>query len=367
VGVLLPSSTDLVAQTYDDRHCRIQNQTLENAFTKAVFESRFSRPEPLIQNVPVDFTATLIYGVDKPSQGQQFDIACQNEAKLDFDPKQWDVDPLTSARQDLNDESIAMPGDRRALVWRWAVTPRDAGTLSFKVDIQPIISSRNGEQRYQHRNPPVHVAVRVHPNAQAFADLRAQARKLDVEIPEMTAGRTSEVRARLPLLGHGDVVTADLELTQGENSVQTSITPLEQTTKDDEVVGTWSVKPTEPGVVNLRFAVNLSAQVGDQALQQQVPIPVSAIVERSLWARFSGLVALLGALFAAVLGGLAIWKQLGNKGEAGDQEQGRPAGKSAHKQSGQKSKQGKQQGKKKKKRRSEKPTSRKPKADGAAG
>jgi hypothetical protein len=266
--------------------------------------------------VPARFTATIVYGGKTLPNRPIIDVAFANDASLKPSRGKFEITPITDTRQYLN-QGTKRRGGGFQLAWRWEVVPRQSGSLSLLLTIEPVVILRgSSRQDLAQRNKPIRINVRVHPNIQALAEVSSAAQELQINYPKrLVVGEQAKVDASLPLKGHQDNVKADITLDRDEGSVPATIQPTESSQDGDQLVRRWLVTPAEEGPVDMLFTVKLSAQAGDQPLNDQVVLHRSVSAEPappSLWDRLQTPVTWL-APFVALAGGLlglrAAWRK----------------------------------------------------------
>lgn len=281
-------------------------ESLERALTKAQLTTSFNT-KTLIQDVPAIFTATIVYGAKPPSGAPTIRVAYANDATLaPLQKDQFEITPQTDSRQNL-DEGHLRPAGGYELDWRWQVTPRASGSLSLRLEIQPVLVVIGSNRTdLETRNKPIAVTVKVNPAAAALDEVKRSAQNLEIGHPtDMVVGEEADWTATLDLKGHADVVKAQVNLIQAAGSAPTTISLSESRLTGDRLVSRWAVTPTDRGPVKLAFAVDLSARAGDKTIRDatEVPLAVIAHVEPSFWERVQAPVLWLTPL-VALLGGV---------------------------------------------------------------
>lgn len=308
----------------------------ERALTKASLSTGFE-PERLVENERARFTATIGYARN-PDPGPTVQVAYANDAVLlPHDPAQFDVDPVTDERQNL-DEGRPDGKGGLTLSWGWDVTPRATGSLTLQLEIKPIVFMGGSVvDDLARRNKPIKIDVMVHPNRQPFNAVVAASNKdfAPHAPPKLTAEKDAVVTADLPLHGSGQIVQATLVATAADGSApvtvdQRSTSPA---SGQDTVHGEWVVRAGKEGVVTLAVTAVITAKAGDKTLEERVERKLSLVVDPApaFWPRVLAIVAgltailtLLGAFVTfhtqfrkplALLGGLAkrIWGRIGGR------------------------------------------------------
>ena len=308
LGAAAPMSRQLYRQVYPNRESAViePGKSIESALTKASLDTEFD-VEPLTEDVPVRFTATIVYGGKTRPNRPTIDVAFANDADLKPSRGKFEITPITDTRQYLN-QGTRLRGGGFELAWSWEVVPRQSGSLALLLTIEPVVIVPGVSRRdLAQRNQPIRINVRVHPNVQALAEVSSAAQQLRINIPKrLVVGEQAKVDAFLPLQGHQDSVKADITLDRDEGSVPATIEPAGSSQDGDQLVRRWLVTPAEEGPVDMLFTVKLSAQAGDRPLTDQVVLVRSVSSEPpppSIWERVQAPVLWL-APFVALAGGL---------------------------------------------------------------
>lgn len=308
LGAAAPVSRQLYQQVYPGRDTGViePGKSIESALTKASLDTKFDA-EPLTEDVPAHFTATIVYGGKTQPNRPTIDVAFANDANLKPSKGKFEITPITDTRQYLN-QGTRRQGGGFQLAWKWEVVPRQSGSLALLLTIEPVVVLRGVSRRdLAQRNKPIRINVRVHPNIEALAEVSSAAQQLQINYPKrLVVGEQAKVDASLPLKGHQDSVKADITLDRDDGSVPATIEPAESSLDGDQLVRRWLVTPAEEGPVDMLFTVKLSAQAGDRPLTDQVVLVRSvsaAPPPPSFWERIQAPVTWLGP-FVALAGGL---------------------------------------------------------------
>ena len=329
LGATAPVARGLYAVAYPGLGSNVvtSGKSLQKALAKAELRTRFDT-KALTENEPSIFTATIIYGVKPSRGGTTIKVAYANDATLTAESKkQFDIRPLTDKRQNL-DEGHKRPAGGYELDWRWEVTPRDAGSLSLSLEIQPVLILKGSNRKdLETRNRPIGVRVRVNPAATALAEVQQSADNLQIAHPTtMVVGEAAEWTATLSLKGHADAVKAKVNLVEEPGSAPAAITLHQSELTGDRLVSRWAVTPTDKGPIKLRFAVDLSARSGDRTIAATSEVPGAAVahVEPSFWERVQAPVLWLTPLVGLAAGILGLRAALGSRRRGKDD--GAPTG-----------------------------------------
>jgi hypothetical protein len=315
LGAAAPTAGQLYKQVYPGRDTVVvePGKSIEGALTKASLDTRFD-VEPLTEDEPAHFTATIVYGGKNLPNRPVIDVAFANDARLKPAKGKFEITPVTDTRQYL-DQGSKRRGGGFQLAWEWEVVPRQSGSLALLLTIEPVVILRgSSRQDLAQRNKPIRINVKVHPNVQALAEVSSAAQQLQVGVPErLVVGEQASVDASLPLKGHQDTVKAEIALDRDEGSVPATIQQAESAQGGDELVRRWLVTPAAEGPVDLRFTVKLSTEAGDQPLQDEVVVQRSVNAELappSFWDRIQAPVTWLGPFVALAGGLLGLWVAL---------------------------------------------------------
>ena len=326
LGAAAPTARQLYQQVYPDRDTGViePGKSIESALTRASLDTKFD-VEPLTEDVPAQFTATIVYGGGTQPNRPTIDVAFANDARLKPARGKFEITPITDTRQYLN-QGTRRRGGGFQLAWRWEVVPRQSGSLSLLLTIEPVVILPGVSRRdLAQRNQPIRINVRVHPNTQALAEVSSAAQQLRISYPErLVVGQQAKVDASLALKGHQDSVKADITLDRDEDSVLATIEPAESSQDGDQLVRRWLVTPAEEGPVDLLFTVKLSAQSGDRPLTDKVELLRSVSADPappSIWDRLQAPVTWLGpfvALAAGLLGLQIAWRRRRSRADNAD-------------------------------------------------
>jgi len=201
------------------------------------------------------------------------------------------------------------------------VSPLVAGEQKLIISIIPTVVVKGAViPEFANINDTIEVTVDVHPVQHDFNEVLAAAQSMETDVPDkMTVGEEYDVSATFPLLGHGDTVSADIELAKSEDSADVTILELSAApaaanlvaaSDTDSVVRRWTVIADEPGQVALVFTATVQGQAASQNLQQDVPVQASArATERgpSPLEVIQQPVQYLAPFVALALGLLALW------------------------------------------------------------
>ena len=313
LGAAAPVARGLYEDAYPGQGSNITTAgKLEHALIKARLTTSFN-PPTLTENEPSTFTATIIYG-SRTTGGPTLNVAYANDALLaPASNRQFDIRRLTDRRQNL-DEGHKRPAGGYELDWRWEVTPRATGSLSLALEIQPVLVLIGSNRTdLETRNKPIDVTVKVNPATTALLEVQKAAENLQVAYPtSVVVGDAAEWSATLGLQGHASQVQVKIKLVPDVGSASSTITSRGSKLADDQLFDRWTVTPTDPGAIKLKFAVDLSARAGDKTIRRTTEMPAAAIahVEPSFWERvqapFNWLTPLV-ALIVAVVGLRAAW------------------------------------------------------------
>jgi hypothetical protein len=310
LAVTLPSSTALYESVYPTIESSITNN-IKSALATAALRIRWSA-KPLVQYEPVKFSATIIYDVTPPSNLPTVKVAYANDATLRPEHRRdFAVSSLTGEHRTL-DQGIPRRGGGYALTWSWQVVPLSTGPRTLFLDIDPyvVVNGRllTGLARI---NQTIRIKVAVNKRKVQFDHVVAAASHLTTRLPdEMTADKTSDVSASLPVPANS-TVSAEIDLSRGPDSIDATITPVSQITRQGRTNGAWKVTPTEHGSVDLVFTVHVRGHAGQKSLDRAVTVSRSVTAKKpreSIWDFFGkpvGFFTSLAGLIAAVIG---AWK-----------------------------------------------------------
>jgi hypothetical protein len=313
-----PAAGQLYSQTYPGSETSVigPGETIEDALTKASLKTAFNVKQ-LTEDEEAHFTATVFYAGKLDPNLETIEVAYANDATLKPEKGKFDIVRETGTRRYLNEGTRVATGGYE-LSWRWAVTPRQTGSLALTLEIQPVVSVvGSSREDLRVRNEPIKIKVRVHPNKKALAEVVSAAKELRIDYPDrLHVGKETPVTAVLELKGHGDVVNADITLGRDQGSVPATIKeamapPENPTTQSvqDQFVRRWLVTPAEAGPVDMLFTVRLSTEAGDLPLTKQVKLSKSVQADPpspSLWKRLQGFVIGLTSLVFLIAGILGI-------------------------------------------------------------
>lgn len=307
-------SNRLTAQQFVTRY--------QDALTNAKIKTE-TRPARVVQYERSTLLVRLVLGMQSGGEGlPTVVVAWENEGELHAE----DEGAVVVAPDEPVVKSLDECAPRREggceVTWEWTITPRQAGTQRLLLTVSPLVYV-DGQlsEKFKRRNASIPIDVLVHPVEAEIQAAKATLRDLVVDgLPhQVTAGSSTTVTASLPRSwGDTDDLVADITLTTGPDSVGASITPLENDpAKEGTVSRSWSVQPTETGVLRLVFTSAVSGQAGDHALSASYPVAMDVTVTGTVWDRIGGLAAWLGALVTLALGVLALGKYWRDRRAAG--------------------------------------------------
>jgi hypothetical protein len=283
LALALPAGAPLYAQVYPEP----DSESVAEAITDASLDARFESP-PVTQFETATFNATVIYGVSSPDPDlPTVKVAWSNEAVLTAKNEgSFEITQTSLSRQFLN-AGTRRPGGGYELTWSWDVTPLVAGEQKLIISILPTVVVKGQViPEFANINDTIEVTVDVHPVQHDFNEVLAAAESMETDVPgEMIVGEGYDVSASLPLLGHGDTVSADIELAESEESADVTILEvsaapaaahLVAASDTESVVRRWTVIADEPGQVALVFTATVQGQAATQNLKQDVPVQASA-------------------------------------------------------------------------------------------
>lgn len=276
---------------------------LARALTRATLFTSFDGPA-VTEGVKTRFVATVTY--DRPAPGGRvIKVAYANDATLSAAQGAFDIVPVTDRRQNL-DEGTKRPGGGFQLQWIWQVTPRQSGSLTLMLEIQPVLLLETTRSDLEVRNKPIPVDVKVHPNRIALQMMKKDARGLELAVPDRwTVDRTMHLTAALPLSSDPEV-GADLLLVPAPGSAPVTVRASVDR-EGGQLVGRWSVTPTSTGSVQLQLTTTLQTEAGVIPITDTVTTTRSFSVDPqppSFWQRvqtpFLWLTPVLGVLVVLI-------------------------------------------------------------------
>lgn len=99
LGAAAPAAGQLYRQVYPGRDTAViqPGRSIEGALTKASLDTRFD-VEPLTQDEPARFTATIVYGGRTLPNRPIIDVAFANDTHLKPAKGKFDITPITDTR-----------------------------------------------------------------------------------------------------------------------------------------------------------------------------------------------------------------------------------------------------------------------------
>lgn len=318
VALLLPTSAMSLNQS---AYPGFDATTLDDALTTAKLDAGFAKL-PVTQGELVTFRATLIYGGGGEPGLPIFTIAQTNTVTLTPEnPDAFRISPSSSDTLDLNAGTVRADGGYE-LTWTWDVLPLATGPQKLFIHIVPVAYVNGVQQVLKDRNDPYDVEIRVHPAQLEFEEVVEAAEVMEISVPDdMTVGQEYRVSASIPM--PDAEVTVDIDLAEGEGSVQLSILEVDAPAAlasltsgvDEAITRYWDVTPNEPGEVALVFTVHLNGEAGAQKLETAVEHTESARADAappSFWDAMGTPVVVIGGILTAAAAAVGIWATLRN-------------------------------------------------------
>lgn len=291
----------------------VTGQNFEQALTKASLSTSFDS-DRLVENESTRFTATIVYA-RQLGPGPKIDVAYANDADLNpLDPKQFDVTPVSGARQYLSDGQPDGKGGL-TLAWTWDVIPRAVGSLTLTLEIKPVVVVGGVvSTELALRNKPVTIDVVINPNHAKFNEVVGSSDKdFTLSVPNSwKAQEPATITASFVLQDASPDVRLSLALDPADGSVPLTIVekPPGPNPPPHTVFAEWEVTPGKEGDVRLKAAAIIATQSGDRALEQRIEKPVAKVADPapSFWGPIQGIIAGLSALIGLVVAAAGLAK-----------------------------------------------------------